>query len=163
MSSSEAQREYFFVSPIMADSTGKVAGAALAASTTAAAVDLASMQGLPATWPTTSANANPNPLGHFLDVTAQAGDVYVVFGPTLASVTGANAPVPATVNTLTSNVPNYIAGICDYVPSGSTKRFKLWQGGGAVSGAIGANSPCRFMAYVTASGTATLRIHQSSH
>jgi hypothetical protein len=46
--------------------------------------------------PTNADALQVGPLGCYVSFTADGGDVYVVFGPTQASVTGANAPVIAT-------------------------------------------------------------------
>ncbi|HMF11747.1 MAG TPA: hypothetical protein VKE94_05555, partial [Gemmataceae bacterium] len=121
---SEAIEQFHFPSPMMAANAspnqGKVAGAALAVTTVAATVDLMSLPALPADWPSTSANIAPNVLGHFIDLICEGGDIYVVFGPTLASVSGANAPAPATTNTVSSNLITSSVGICMYLPAGSS-------------------------------------------
>lgn len=177
MPAEEAEQQFNWIMPMMVDPKAAVAnagiGAALAAGTAALACDLCSVPGLP------SAFANQpdpkgfgaNPLGHFVHLQAQGGDCYVIFGPTFASVTGANAPAPAAVNTVngSTGVVTQIVGLCIYLPAGSTLSFKLPRGPGGiqVNGALvpvqGGNSPCRFMGYATAASTATLRVWQSSN
>lgn len=163
---SEAIEQFHFVSPMMAadasPNQGKVAGAALAATTGNVIVDLTTLPAVPADWPASSKNIAPNVLGHFLDMTAEGGDVYFIFGPTLASVSGGNAPAPATVNTVTSNAITSSVGVCMYLPAGQTRSFKLWAGAQTDGTTPGTKSPCRFLAFLTKAGTATLRINMSS-
>lgn len=164
---SEAIEQFHFPTPMMAAgsgaSAGKVAGAALAVTNVSADVDLTTLPALPADWPVSSSNVAPNVLGHFIDLTAEGGDVYVVFGGTHASVSGGNVPAPATTNTVTSQAIASTAGVCMYIPAGTTRSFKLWLGKPTTDGtAYGGASPCRFMAYITKTGTATLRVHMSS-
>jgi hypothetical protein len=152
--------------PPMAEGTaggtqGNVAGVALAVSVTAATIDLSTMIGQPVSALSgAAAQSDPSPIGAYLSMQAQAGDVYFIFGSNLASVTGSNAPNPATNNTLTANKPNSIPAICFMLPSGTRLDFKLPLGSGGPF--AGTSSPCRFLSYVTLAGTATLRMWQSS-
>lgn len=161
---SEATRQSDFITPACARaSDSKSNQYALAATVTAVTIDMASLLGLPVDWGNTQAADNPNPLGHYVDLTAEGGDVYVIFGPTQASVEGANVPNPATVNTVTTRVPAAAVGVPQYIPSGQTAPVKLPLGAsGTSNGTKGQQSPCRYMAFVTKTGTATLRVRQSS-
>ncbi|MBV9311546.1 MAG: hypothetical protein JOZ73_11975 [Solirubrobacterales bacterium] len=143
----------------MADSTGKARMVALAVTTTAGVIDLAANMPIsPATDPRETA-----PFGHYISLVAEGGDVYVLFGPTNASVTGANVPNPATTGSAQAGT----VGLCQYIPAGRELPIHLPRGPGregplSNAPALGGASPMRFLAYVTKSGTATLRIHQSS-
>lgn len=145
---------------MLAGTDGKVAAAVLAATATAANIDLTTIPAMPAGFYSSNGKAlNPNPLGHYVTLENDgANPVFVVFGPTQASVSGANAPVAATTGT-------NVVGLCRQIPSGTAIRVKLPVGDMANSGGggIGADSPCRWLAYVcAATQTATLRVYQSS-
>lgn len=143
-------------------------GAAIATSTTVAILDLTTLPGFPppvaAQGASKQATENPNPIGHYIDVTAEGADAYVVTGPTKASVTGANAPVATATTAVDANgVVTPGLGIPAYIPIGQTKPYKIPVGPlGTASGPMGQNSPCRFLAVVTKSGTGILRVNQSS-
>ena len=139
---------------MMAGSDGKVAAAVLAATSAAANIDLTTV---PARGAGFTDPGNKNPLGHYVTVQNDGtNDVYLVFGPTQASVSGANAPAAATTGT-------NAVGLCMRVASGSEKRFKLPVGDTASSAGVGGDSPGRWMAYVCkATQTATIRVFQSS-
>lgn len=162
----EATKQADWIIPMMAKTTpnsGIACGAALAVTTTAGVVDLTSIPGPPPG--AIGANTvNPNPLGHYVDFQADGGDVYVIFGAALADVTGTQKPAPATVNAVNgSGVITPAVGVCMKIASGTTATFKLHDGPGSDSSATyGTSSAARFVGYVTASSTATLRIYQSS-
>lgn len=160
----EATRQSDYITPACARAADSKSNQyALAATVTPVTIDMASLLGLPVDWGNTVAVDSPNPLGHYVNLTAEGGDVYVLFGPTTASVEGANVPNPATVNTVTTRVPAAAVGVPDYIPSGQTIPVKLPVGPTGVSnGSKGSASPCRYMAFVTKTGTATLRVRQSS-
>ena len=144
--------------PMLAGTDGKVAAAVLAASQTAANIDLTTVPALPAGFPSASTATDPNPLGHYLTLANDgANAVYVVFGPTQASVSGANAPVAATTGT-------NVVGLAMSIPANTVARFKLPAGDMSSSKGVGGASPARWMAYVCAAGlTTTVRIYQSSY
>jgi hypothetical protein len=161
MGQTEATRQADWILPIMADTTGNVAGAALTASTSAVIIDLSTMIAATQAYLSGSSHAmNPDPLGKYLNLQAQGNDVFCVFGPTLASVSGANAPNPATVNTVTAHAVNNIPGICMWIPQNATAAIKTPVGSPDTTSHL--NSPCRFLAFVTSTGSATLRIWASS-
>lgn len=143
--------------PMLAGTDGKVAAAVLAATATAANIDLTTVPARPAGYSANSKDLDPNPLGHYLTVENDgANALYVVFGPTAASVSAANVPAAATTGT-------NVAGLCLSIPAGTVARFKLPAGDMFSAAGIGGNSPARFMAYVCAAGlTTTARIYQSS-
>jgi hypothetical protein len=84
----------------------------------------------------------PGFVGHFCTFFADGADVGVVFGPTLASVNGGNAPNLATQGNAGT------AGACFRIPSGQALRFAV----------LGDH---RFLGFV-GSGNGTLRIAISS-
>jgi hypothetical protein len=159
----EAAREFYFYLPMMADVNGKVAGFAIGTSTSAVTLDLQSMNGQPQGYLTYgAAAANLNPIGPYISIQAEGVDCYLLFGPSYSSVTGANAPAQATVNTITGNgITNYIVGLCLYLPVTQTLRIKLPQGSPKEFNAQG-GSPARFLSVVTKSGTGVMRLWQSS-
>lgn len=157
MSQTEATRQRDYESPIMVDSTGKAAAAVLAATATVASLDLTTVPALPATYPAAARASNTCPLGHYVTIHNDGpNDAYIAFGPTTGSVTGANAPNPATTGT-------NAVGLCMRIPSGSEKRLKLPVGDMASATGIGGDSPARWLGYICkAAQTATLRVYQSS-
>jgi hypothetical protein len=68
-----------------------------------------------------------SPIRNCLTITADE-DVGVIFGPTLASVTGGNVPVIATSGTLTGNTYTGAAGTCFVIPANQGMRFLLQAG-----------------------------------
>ena len=177
----EQTRQSDWVLPMMAAGStvngatiGMPAGAVLAATTVVAAIDLTTLPGLPVDWPANDGGTSLPPLGHYLSLEAEGGDVYVLFGPTYASVTGANAPNAATNSAVSgAGALTQTKGMCVHVPQNGEKAYKLplgpqYAAGGPKAGAgnastiPGANSPARFLAYVTKTGTANLRVWQSS-
>ena len=167
MSQSEATRQSDWILPAVVDSSGNPNCVSLAASTTAHALDLASLPLPSGFYDAHIAAAEPNPLGRYINFQAQGGDVFLLFGPTFASVTSANAPLPSTSNTVsgTTGVVTMAKQVCIWVPQGQTLPCKLPVGPQTVNllpVQYGTASPYRFVAYVTATGTATLRVWQSS-
>jgi hypothetical protein len=170
----EATRQSDWILPptVAGGAPGLAAGvsnvAAIATSTTVAVLDLTTLPGFPpppaATGQSKQATENPNAIGHYIDLTAETADAYFIFGPTLASVTGANAPVAATTSTVNgSGVLTPAVAIAGYLPAGQRLPVKIPVGViGNGSGPLGQGSPCRFLGVVTKSGTGVLRVHQSS-
>jgi hypothetical protein len=171
MGQTDATRQSDWILPMMVDANGNPNGVAIAVTAAVTGVDLTTVPGLPASFAgTPGATQDPNPLGHYLRVTAQGGDVFLVFGPNYASVTGANAPAPATTNAVsgTGVVTTGTKGICEQIPAGTYKDFKLPIGSlvhasaSDAGGPLGSSSPCRFVGLICSSGTATARLYQSS-
>lgn len=81
--------------------------------------------------------------GHYVTLIADGGDVYVAFGVSSAAVSGANAPAPATTGV-------NAVGNCYKIPKDQTLNV------------IPRPGVDNFVAYVTSTGTATLRLFQSS-
>ena len=155
----ESTRQSDCILPMMVDASGNPNGISVACSTSVVGVDLTTVPGFPGTYDAAHTVADNNPIGHYVDIEADGGDVYVLFGPSLASVTGANAPAPAFTNTIASGVVTMAKGACVHVPSGTTKSFKLPRGAvGGPNAPQGQGSPCRFVGLITASGTAKARI-----
>ena len=90
-------------------------------------------------------------VGNYLTVLSDAADSGIVLGPTLASVTGANAPVLATVGTVDVNgIYAGAAGTCHRIFAGALGlRFLPQPGQDLFMGIVG-------------SGAGTVRIYQSS-
>jgi hypothetical protein len=87
---------------------------------------------------------------NYLTISADTGaDVGVIFGPSVAAVSGGNAPVLATTGSLVSNVYTGVAGTCWRIPAGTSQRFLCAQG---VDNAVG----------IVGSGAGVVRIYQSS-
>jgi hypothetical protein len=82
--------------------------------------------------------------GHFATFEADGSDIYVIFGPTAASVSGGNAPVIATTGV-------NVAGVCFKVTVGNPLRVKLEAG------------VDNFVGYIaSAAGPFNLRVYISS-
>lgn len=146
-----ASRKNDFTSPprpfVAAGGPGQVSCFAISA--TAAVLDLTQGFSMGAPNLTVSGQSPKTPTRNYLTLIADA-DVGVIFGPTLASVTGANVPAIATVGTVNASG----------VYSGVVKT--AWV--------VKANSPARFLMQpgvdmflgIVATGAATARVYQSS-
>lgn len=139
-----------------------------AAGTSEVDVDLTKLAGSPAKSAINQGadDWNPNPMGHYLTLEADGADIYVAFAATLAAlgtlstsaVTTVTAGVPAATSTATGTIK---------IPNGTVMQFKLPVIGGAAQNNRddadwGAASPCRFLGFMTATGSGTLRLWQSS-
>lgn len=152
----------------MAGGTGTAPGVvAIAATSSAGALDLTQVPGskLNAAKQLGNDAYNPNPTGHFLFMEADGTDIYVVFGPSLASISAGNAPLSTAVSTVdgSGNLTLVAQGALKLV-NGTFYRFLLPPNIGTRDNAdVGAFSPARFLGFVTASGTSgTLRVYQGS-
>ena len=161
MSQSEQTRQSDFIEPPM--NPGILC---LSVSTAAATFDVTGMAGSPGNQVVTGdvsqvGGKNVNPIGHYVTLQADGGDVYIAFGATTASLSAVATTAVTTIanNALaTSNTGNGVVKI----PSGTERAFKLPLGSNPSTTPWGASSPARYLAFLTASGTATLRIWQSS-
>ena len=164
MGQTEATRQSDWLLPACVDASGNPNCVAVSVTTSAAALDLTTRPVPPGFYDAHIAAVEPNPLGHYVNFQAQGGDVYLIFGPTFASVTAGNVPVPGTTNTVSNSTGavTMAKGVCIWVPQGQTLGAKLPVGNEATPNQYGKASPFRFVAYVTATGTATLRVWQSS-
>lgn len=98
----------------------------------------------------TPAQQKKGVLDNFVTIFADAADLGIVFGPSAASVSAGNAPVLATVGTVSgAGAYTAAAGTCFRIPAGQSARFHLQRGVDA------------FMGYV-ASAAGTCRLYQSS-
>lgn len=89
-------------------------------------------------------------MDQYITIFADGADLYVVFGPSQASVTGGNAPVVATVGSVSgAGVYTDAAGTAWKIPNGQSLRVLPQLNQDA------------FMGFV-ASGAGTMRIFQSS-
>lgn len=139
----------------------------LAASTAAVTVDLTTMSGSPGNQVNGAdvsiyGGKNVNPLGHYITLQADGGDVYIAFGDTVGHLSSiANV---TQVSTVTNNalVTSSTANAVVKIPIGTQQNFKLPVGSSPAQGVWGNSSPSRFLCFLTATGTATLRMWQSS-
>jgi hypothetical protein len=111
--------------------------------------------------------------GNCLTIFPDGADLYVMFGPTQASVTGANAPVIATVGTKTAGGYTRAAGVCWHLPNlaGSSSgilgyRLHLEITGNPLSIASGNTAASGggdlFMGYISSAATGTVQMYMSS-
>lgn len=91
-------------------------------------------------------------------------NVYYAFGPTFASVTGGNAPNPSAATTVngSTGAVTPVAGTCLFIPPGGSLTVRPTRGSTNTPGGTASKYGTRFFAYVTASGTATVRIGKVS-
>jgi hypothetical protein len=142
--SKQTQQADFIVAPV----AGQVS--AYQASVTAAAIDIGTC-GPAALVPNTGATAtnsqNPGGVDRYVTLVADGGAVYVLFGASAAAVSGANAPDPTATGAAAAGTNK--VGACIPIPSGGLMNVLI-------------RAAERFVGYVTASGTATLRVWVSS-
>lgn len=159
-------RDYFSILPPMAGATGTTpAVIALSASNSQVTIDLTTLPGshMNDGLPLGNDIYNPNPTGHFLFMQPDGGDVYVAFGPSVASLTTSNALSTSAVSTVSNNAVTQVAGGTLCLKNGVLYRFKIPKSQGTRDDAdVGASSPARFLGFIMATGTATLRLYQGS-
>lgn len=142
--------------------------AAINCSTTVQVIDLTTLPkcaALPGDQPV------KNPVGSYVRITADGGNVYFVTGNNFALLNAIpNTVVYSTVNATTGAVSNF-ANIPDVIYSGAWKDFVVVpgitgsmgsSGAGSATPGYGKDSPCRYVALLTSTGNAAARIHQSS-
>lgn len=153
----EAEKQAAQVIPPFANAT-----VAINCSTTVQVIDLCSLPRSPAT---PGEQPNENPIKKYVRITAALGDVYFVTGSNFTQLNAIpNTVIFSTVNTATGKV-TINGNELDYIPSGAWKDFVVMAGKTpqAVAGNVpGADSPCRYVALIAASGNPVARIHQSS-
>jgi hypothetical protein len=135
---------------------------AINCSTTVQVVDLTS---IPRNVITPGTQPNDNPIGKYVRITADGGNIYWVTGNNFAALNAiANTVVFSTINTTTGKIT--VAGTeMDMLPSGAWKDFVAMAGvtpPAAPKTPAGNDSPCRYVALMSASGNPVARIHQSS-
>lgn len=137
----------------------------LTVGTAAVIVDLTSMGGSPGIQTAGDAEvyggSNKNPMGHYLTIQADGGDVYCAFGSTAVSLASVSTTAVSTVTSNQLSGTSTTNGVAK-VFSGTQQQFKLPIGSSPAAGLWGNASPSRFLAVLTASGTITLRMWQSS-
>lgn len=128
-------------------------------SPTVQVVDLTSLPGNPFK---TGDPASQNPVGHYVKITAQGGDIYYVTGNNFAQLNAIpNTVLFTTVNTTTGKV-TIQGNEVDYIAAGTYEHFVVPLAGQATTQSPpGSGSPARYVALLTASGNATARIRQS--
>lgn len=149
----------------------------VAVTSTVSVIDLTTMAGDPARGQGQAAqgtqtgdNANPNPLGHFLTLVADGSvSIYVGFFDTYAHAAAASTSATTALQANTNDSNNVDALVSSFtatgtipIPAGGSMTAKLPAGALAQVSPTGGKSPGRFLAVLTASGTATLRMWQSS-
>jgi hypothetical protein len=123
----------------------------IAALLTAQAVNLAALFQQPVT-PAITNNERHGVTDNCITVLGDGSDLYFITGPTLASVSGGNAPSIAAVGTLNSGTGVYTpaAGVCYHMTSGIKERFQL-------------EFPTdSWMGFISVASTGTVQISQSS-
>ncbi len=162
----ETHQSDWIMPPMAPHATTPPAVCALSASNTAVVVDLTTMWGTAAKAGLTAGNEdyNPNPIGHYLSIQADGGDIYVAFGADAASLAGLST---SAVSTVANNKITAVAGATMKIPNGYTFQTKIPVGAPPTAAQSdnadpGLYSPARFLGFLTATGTATLRMWQSS-
>ncbi len=166
---SETRQSDWIMPPMAFAGGANPAVCALAASTAQVTVDLTSMWGTAANVNLNISNEdyNPNPIGHYLSLQADGGDIYIAFSGTVANLTGGNAIDPNAVSTVSGNAIAAVRGGCLKIPNGYIAQFKLPGSNFGPPATYdnadrGITSLARYLAFRTAAGTATLRMFQSS-
>jgi hypothetical protein len=116
-----------FYSPPRASGQLLVGGvAAIVTSAAAAVLDLRTVNPQVYSAGTADGGLTLGPVGQYLTIFADTTDVGLVFGATLASVTGANAPALATVGTVNaSGVYSDVVKCCFRIATGQSLRVLL--------------------------------------
>lgn len=135
---------------------------AINCSPTVQVIDLTSLPknpGLPGEQP------NKNPVGAYVRIKAQGGDIYCTTGNNFAQLNAIpNTVIFSAVNATTGKVT--IDGReLDYIPAGAWEDFVVIPGttpAAAAKAPAGNDSPCRYVALIAASGNPVARIRQSS-
>jgi hypothetical protein len=164
----QARQYHYFAPPTYLGLARVVAGVA------AKAIDLTTLTGWPGNQVSSGSGSggqgsDPNPLGHFITITADgANSVYVVLADTFAHATAIDTTTvttPGTAGELGGSgvtTPTNTTQACIPIPNGTTIRVKLPVGMNPQTTPFAKNSPCRFLGYITASGTANLIVGQAS-
>jgi len=153
----KAEQQYQTVLPPVAG-----AFAAVNCSTTPTVVDLTSLPADPAA----QGGGDPgekNPIGKYVRVTADGGSIYFVTGSNINALNAIpNTAIYSTVNATTGAV-TVSGNELDVIPAGTFKDVFV------VAGATpqtefppGKSSPSRYIAFMTASGSAVARFGQAS-
>lgn len=100
-----------------------------------------------------------NPIGKYIRISAQGGDVYFAFGSTYASLSALSATATTTVGA--AGALTVAQTETDYIPAGGFKDIFVSEGT-LLKPPPGGDSQTRFLGLLTASGTATARIYQAS-
>lgn len=152
-----ASQQWLIVTPPRQES-----GAVIAVSAVAGSKDMRTIGAIATNEAAAGQELGNGLTGHYVTLQADSADVYIAVGPTLASVTGGNAPVAATNGTGVIGTP--AAGIALKIPNGSSQRFffrfarDIQTGAGGVTTSPGAGD--NFLGFV-ASGAGQLRIFLS--
>jgi hypothetical protein len=137
---------------------------ALAVTNVVSIIDLTTFPGSPANSTITvgADGYNPNPIGHFLSMIPDGGDIYIAFGPNVTSVTNVSTTAGGS---LTGNTYK-LSGNDTYLVPNKTPIPIMLPGefaGRTDNANKGQNSQARYMALICATGvTSTARFYQSS-
>lgn len=104
---------------------------------------------------------DPNPIGHYITLLADGGDVYIAFCDTSAHALAVTVAGVSTVTGGNQLVTPFTATGTWKIPSGDRQSFLIPTKNDGTTPA-GNKSLCRYLAFLTAAGTATLRMYQSS-
>lgn len=100
-----------------------------------------------------------NPIGKYIRIVADAGPLYVLTGPTAASVGSMSL---TSYSSVASNEITVTGNECVLVPTGTYVDVLIQAGGTPqTTKPAGARSPCRYLGLVS-SATATARLYQRS-
>lgn len=114
----------------------------------------------------TSASPSPdqqNPIGKYIRITAQGGDVYYVLGANFAQLNAITATAAYTTVNATTGKVTVNGNELDCVANGTFKDvFIPGSTSSQTQSPPGSASPCRYIALVGAAASTVARIHQSS-
>ena len=128
--------------------------------TTVQVVDVTSLPGNPVK--TGGDPSSQNPVGHYMRITADGGNVYFVTGANFTLLNSIpNTVSYSTVNTTTGAV-TLTKNEEDMIPAGGWKDFVIMPNGTMQTQTPpGGKSACRYIALQTSTGSAVARMYQS--
>lgn len=128
--------------------TAPTAPAAITVSAAPAVIDLSTLP-MGASKSAIPGQGYPTPVGSYVTIQAEVADIYIVFGPSAASVTTTNAPVKATVGTVNaSGAYAVVAGTAFRIPADQVVALLI-------------EPASQFMGFV-GSSAGTMRLYHSS-
>ena len=142
MPESLVARKFFNVTPprAYASAPGPIGEpVVLAVSGTPGALDLRSFSQPAYNIQQASTQNRQGAVGNYLNLYAETADLGLIFGVSFASVTGANAPVLATVGTVSGVTGVYTSavGVCIRIPAGTIYEFVPQEGVDLFMGFVG--------------------------
>lgn len=172
MSQSEQTKQVDYIEPPMYQTAAAFTGQAtcslvcIQVTNTVTVIDLTSIAGSPGNQvygadAAVVGGKNYNPIGHYLTMQGDSAlNVFYAFGQTTAALSLLSTSTTATItNNQVTNSNNATA----ILPALQERNYKLPLGQNPASTATwGSSSPARYLGLLTSSGTATVRIWQSS-